>query len=114
MFSLGIEMKKMFFLNLLCRESGLVDQEVAKHMFKVAWMPALATFSLMLENSDDPQLVELCLKGYRLGIRTASLLQMDLEAESFVTSISRFTLLGTMKEMKQKNIEAIKILLDIA
>ena len=63
---------------------------------------------------EDPRLVALCLDGYRFAIRLAGLFQLHTEQEAFVQSLVQFTLLGTAKEMKQKNIDAIKILLTIA
>ena len=39
---------------------------------------------------------------------------MEVEGEAFVNSLASFTLLGTVNEMKPKNIEAIKMLLNIA
>jgi len=66
------------------------------------------------QDVDDEQLVSLCLKGYRIGFQMAVQLGMEVEAETFVNSLAKFTLLGTSKQMRQKNIEAIKVLLDIA
>lgn len=83
-------------------------------MFNVIWGPALGTFSVLLQQLDEARVVALCLDGYRFAIRLAGLFQMNIELDAFVKSLAQFTLLGTAKEMKQKNIDAIKVLLTIA
>ncbi len=85
-------------------------------MFQILWGPAHATFSVLLQLMDDPRLVALCLDGYRFAIRLAGLFRQGTEREAFVASLTQFTLLGQTqaKELKQKNIDAIKILLTIA
>eukprot|EP01083_Nonionella_stella_P173092 595988_1 len=116
------------------------DVEALQPMFSICWLASLATFSVLLEdpsaeillqyyqqsyyqskNADTAdnkysadQLIGLCLNGYRYGIKFASNLGMDVEAESYVNSLAGLTLLGTEKRMQQKNIEAIKTLLKIA
>lgn len=91
-----------------------MDGSISSLMFDTFWLAAIATFSVMLETSDAPKHVKLCLKGYRTCIRLSSELAMDVETEAFVSSLASFTLLGTLKPMKQKNIDAIRMLLDIA
>ena len=39
---------------------------------------------------------------------------MEVESEAFVNSLAGFTLLGSFEQMKWKNLEAIRVLLDIA
>jgi len=90
------------------------DLEALESMFSIVWLAALATFSTLFQESEDDEIIELCLEGYRIGFQMAVQLGMEVEAEAFVNSLASFTLLGTMKQMKQKNIEAIKVLLDIA
>ncbi|ETO24671.1 hypothetical protein RFI_12486, partial [Reticulomyxa filosa] len=115
------------------------DAEALQPMFSICWLASLATFSTLLEDSQasvflnqlqslatghskdvlsmkalSEQLVTLCLNGYRYGIKLASHLSMDVEAESYVNSLAGFTLLGTEKLMDQRNIEAIKTLIEIA
>jgi len=104
----------------------------------------LATFSVLLEESDAKgemdtagsgggatgatggaagapasasthfRTVELCLDGYRHSIRLSSALGLETSRLAFVTSLRKFTLLGSTREMKLKNIEAIKMLLHIS
>lgn len=52
--------------------------------------------------------------SYRYAVRIAAAFDMDTPRVAFVNSLKKFTLLGTTKEMHQKNIDAIKMLLKIA
>ena len=85
-----------------------------KPMFEVAWMPFLAGVSGPLQDSDDMDIVELCLQGFRDAIHIVCLFGLELERNAFVTTLAKFTFLNNLGEMKAKNIEAIKTLLGIA
>ncbi|KAG8732664.1 guanine nucleotide exchange protein for ADP-robosylation factor [Ceratobasidium sp. 423] len=82
-------------------------------MFEVAWMPFIAGISTM-QNTDDMELIVLCLDGFKLAIRIACFFDLELERNAFVTTLAKFTFLNNLGEMKTKNMEAIKALLDVA
>lgn len=88
--------------------------EHVRFMFEVAWMPFLAGISASLQETDDMDAVELCLEGLRSAIRIVCLFDMELERNAFVTTLAKFTFLNNLAEMKPKNVEAIKSLLEIA
>ncbi|KAK4049463.1 guanine nucleotide exchange protein for ADP-robosylation factor [Microbotryomycetes sp. JL221] len=88
--------------------------EHVKPMFEVAWMPILAGVSSPLQISDDMELVTLSLDGFKQAIKIACLFDLELERNAFVTTLSKFTFLNNFGEMKAKNVEAIKTLLDVA
>ncbi|TXT13291.1 hypothetical protein VHUM_00658 [Vanrija humicola] len=88
--------------------------EHVRFMFEVAWMPFLAGLSAQLQETDDMDVVELCLDGLRAAIRIGCIFDMELERNAFVTTLAKFTYLSNLAEMKPKNMEAIKALLDIA
>ena len=105
------------------------DITVCKLMFSSSWYASLATFSVVLETSTINSHIKDCLNGYNACIKLALYLDKHTECEAFVSSLRRFTLLGVhLKDnrrgsgggsggngiMEHKNIEAIKILLDIA
>ncbi|TDL29195.1 Sec7-domain-containing protein [Rickenella mellea] len=83
-------------------------------MFEVAWIPFLAGISGPLQDTDDMEVVELCLDGFKNAIRIVCFFDMELERNAFVTTLAKFTFLNNLGEMKTKNMEAIKALLDIA
>lgn len=86
-------------------------------MFKLAWTPFLAAFSVGLQDCDDPEIAALCLDGIRCAIRIACIFHMTLERDAYVQALARFTLLtanSPMIEMKAKNIDTIKTLIMVA
>ncbi len=88
-----------------------------KPMFKLIWSPLLATFSVGLQDSDDPAITSLCIEGMRCAIRIANIFGLSMEREAFIQALARFTLLtdnSNVSEMKSKNLEAIKTLISVA
>ena len=85
-----------------------------KPMFEVAWIPFLAGLSGPLQDTDNLEIVELCLDGFKNAIRIVCTFDLELERNAFVTTLAKFTFLNNLGEMKTKNMEAIKTLLDVA
>lgn len=85
-----------------------------KPMFEVAWIAFLAGLSGPLQETDDLEIVELCLDGFKSAIRIVCFFDLELERNAFVTTLAKFTFLNNLGEMKTKNMEAIKALLDVA
>lgn len=83
-------------------------------MFEVAWIPFLAGLSGPLQDTDDLEIVELCLDGFKSAIKIVCFFDLELERNAFVTTLAKFTFLNNLGEMKTKNMEAIKTLLDVA
>ncbi|ORX51959.1 Sec7-domain-containing protein [Hesseltinella vesiculosa] len=94
--------------------------EHVRPMFEVAWMAFLAGVSGPLQESDDMETVLLCLEGFKHAIRIICLFHtvqsedMDLQRDAFVTTLTKFTFLSNLNEMKPKNVEAIRTLLEVA
>ena len=103
----GVKGDKPFYLS---QDS---DWQACGAMFEILWYPSLATFSVLLEENESEQLISLCLTGYSCAIRISNALNMDTSRLAFVTSLKKFTLLGSSKEMKAKNISAVQMLLAI-
>lgn len=99
------------------KNSAYVAAQSVEHvrpLFEVACWPYLATLAVLLEMSDENAgTIELCIEGFQHCIRIAARFDMDTERDAFVSSLAKFTYLITLKEMKQKNIECIKALLNI-
>ncbi|KAG0150678.1 hypothetical protein CROQUDRAFT_651889 [Cronartium quercuum f. sp. fusiforme G11] len=83
-------------------------------MFEVVWMPLLAGISDPLQNSDQMDMITLSLNGFKQAIKIVCLFDLELERNAFVTTLAKFTFLNNLGEMKPKNVEAIKTLLDVA
>ena len=45
-------------------------------VYQMAWTPFLAALSLALRDSDNMQMITLCLEGFRCAIRVASIFDM--------------------------------------
>jgi len=82
-------------------------------MFEVAWMSFLAGISGPMQESDNIEIVELCMDGFRNSIRIACVFDLELERNAFVTTLAKFTFLNNWGEMKTKNMEAVRALLDV-
>lgn len=89
-------------------------------MFENTWSANLAVFSVLLEESDDQRITELCIEGFMHAIKISGFYNMDVERDAFVSSLQKFTQItisvgaGPVKEIKPKNLECIRALLNLA
>lgn len=85
------------------------DVVILRFMIEVCWAPMLAAFSVPLDQSDDEFIIALCLEGFRYAIHVTSVMSMKTHRDAFVTSLAKFTSLHSPADIKQKNIDAIKV-----
>lgn len=83
-------------------------------MFQIVWMPILAALSSPMQASEDLDAVRSALEGFTAAIHIICLFDMDLERNAFVSTLSKFTMLSNIGQMRHKHIEAVKCILDIA
>ncbi|KAL8892597.1 MAG: hypothetical protein Q9215_000476 [Flavoplaca cf. flavocitrina] len=83
-------------------------------MFDVSWMSFLSGISGQMQDMQNLENIRLCLDGLRLAIRIACIFDLDTPREAFVTSLAKFTNLSNLSEMMARNVEALKVLLEIA
>ena len=88
-------------------------------MFENTWSANLAVFSVLLEESDDNKITDLCIEGFMHAIKISGFYQMDTERDAFVSSLQKFTQIiisgnGPLREIKEKNLECIRKLLELA
>nr|PNR34997.1 hypothetical protein PHYPA_022896 [Physcomitrium patens] len=88
-------------------------EDLARPMLEAVGWPLLAAFSVTMEDSDNKSRVLLCMEGVRLGIHLTKALGMETMRYAFLTSLVRFTFLHTPREMRSKNVEALKTLLSM-
>jgi hypothetical protein len=114
-------------------ESGLKDEYVTP-MFDVAWGPALAVFSTVIESANgtmgallsiasDREIeaaaenaasaTEVCLSGFRLAIRIAALCGNDTARSAYVHALSNFSLLGTGRLIEHRHMRCVETLLEL-
>ncbi|KAK9274482.1 hypothetical protein L1049_021730 [Liquidambar formosana] len=88
--------------------------ELVRPMVEAVGWPLLATFSVTMEEGDNKPRVVLCMEGFKAGIRITHVLGMDTMRYAFLTSLVRFTFLHAPKEMRSKNVEALRTLLALS
>ncbi|XP_022089529.1 brefeldin A-inhibited guanine nucleotide-exchange protein 1-like isoform X3 [Acanthaster planci] len=97
--------------------TSATHHEHVRPMFKVAWTPFLAAFSVGLQDCDDPEIATHCLDGIRCAVRIACIFRLEMERDAYIQALCRFTLLtanSSITEMKAKNIDTIKTLITVA
>eukprot|EP00871_Galdieria_phlegrea_P002646 jgi/Galph1/3382/GphlegSOOS_G2018.1 len=87
-----------------------------KLMFEVSWCGILAAVSVLLERagSHDGPIVALCTQCFRDALVVASVYGMDTERNALASSLAKFTHLSGISEMRIKNIECIRAILQVA
>lgn len=83
-------------------------------MFNVTWMSFLSAFSSQMQDAQNLDLIRQCLDGFRLAIRIACRFDLETPRVAFVTALAKFTNLSNLKEMMAKNLEALKVLIEVA
>jgi brefeldin A-inhibited guanine nucleotide-exchange protein len=94
--------------------SARSDSAYVRPMFEVAWAPMIGVLSQTLEMAEDADVIALCLEGMQLAIRIACRMDVSTARDTFVNSLARFTTLETVKEMRQKHVDGIKMLISVA
>ncbi|KAJ3313350.1 guanine nucleotide exchange protein for ADP-robosylation factor [Boothiomyces sp. JEL0838] len=84
-----------------------------KPMFEIIWMSVLSGLSTPLQESEDVETIMSALEGVKNATRISCLFDLDLEKQTLLSTLSKFTLLNNIQEMRAKNFEAIKTLLEI-
>jgi brefeldin A-inhibited guanine nucleotide-exchange protein len=70
----------------------------------------LVAFSVPLDKSEDEVVTFQCLEGFRHAVHITAVLCMRTQRDAFLTSLAKFTSLHSAADIKQKNIDAIKVL----
>lgn len=97
--------------------SSFIPATSFKHvgpMFEVTWMSFLSGLSGPVQDTQNLETIRLCMEGMKLAIRIACLFDLETPRVAFVTALARFTNLNNLREMTAKNVEALKILLEVA
>ncbi|KAJ3670258.1 hypothetical protein LUZ60_010582 [Juncus effusus] len=88
--------------------------ELVRPMLEAVGWPLLATFSVTMEEGESKPRVLLCMEGFKAGIHLTRVLGMDTMRYAFLTSLIRFTFLHAPKQLRTKNVEALRTLLSLA
>jgi len=93
---------------------SICPSDVVKPMFDITWGPLIGALSQIMEKAEDDTSIKLCLNGFVYAVRIAAYNDIELAKDTFVTSLAKFTALGSAAEMKTSNIESIRTILSIA
>lgn len=83
-------------------------------MFEVTWMSFLTALSGCAQDSNNLETVRTCMDGLKMSIQLACIFDLESPRQAFVTQMTRFTNLYNLSEMQAKNVEALRVLLDVA
>ncbi|KAE8687589.1 Brefeldin A-inhibited guanine nucleotide-exchange protein 5 [Hibiscus syriacus] len=86
---------------------------LVKPMVEAVGWSLLATFSVTMEEGENRARVVLCMEGFKAGIHITYVLGMDTMRYAFLTSLVRFTFLHAPRDMRSKNVEALRTLLGL-
>lgn len=83
-------------------------------MFDVTWMSFLSSLSGAAQESNDVETIRQCMEGFKLAIRISCFFELETCRIAFVSALAKYTHLNNLSEMKAKNMEALKALLEVA
>ncbi|KAL6412287.1 Protein transport protein SEC7 [Ilyonectria robusta] len=82
-------------------------------MFDVTWMSLFSTLSSQIQKSHNIEVNKLCLEGMKLATRIACLFDLSTAREAFMSALKNTTNLNNPQEILAKNIEALKVILEL-
>jgi brefeldin A-inhibited guanine nucleotide-exchange protein len=72
--------------------------EYIKALFnEIIWSPVIAVLSILLEQSDDPKIQQLCLEGFANCIKLTGYHNMNTERDTFISGLAKFTNLTSLR-----------------
>lgn len=81
-------------------------------MFAVTWMPFCSIFSTNLQVSNDSDVINELIGGMKSALKIACRCNLDQERKTLFDALIKFTLLGSTKEMRAKNIACIQTVIE--
>lgn len=82
-------------------------------MFDVTWMSFFSALSSQLQKAHSIEVSKLCLEGMKLATKIACTFELSTPREAFISALKNTTNLNNPQDMLAKNIEAVKIILDL-
>lgn len=84
-----------------------------EYMFDVTWMSFFSAFSSQMQKAHNLEVNKLCLEGMKQATRIACLFDLATPREAFMSALKNATNLNNPQEILAKNIEALKVILDL-
>ncbi|KAG6016244.1 hypothetical protein E4U54_001915 [Claviceps lovelessii] len=82
-------------------------------MFDVTWMSFFSALSSQIQKTHNIEVSKLCLEGMKLATRIACLFELSTPREAFISALRNTTNLNNPQDMQAKNIEALKVILEL-
>jgi brefeldin A-inhibited guanine nucleotide-exchange protein len=76
------------------------DISTIRPMFENTWSANLAVFSVVLDETEDALIADLCLQGFMHAVRISGHFEIHDVRNAFVSSLSKFTQVSASKEIK--------------
>ena len=98
------------------------DSQAIGPLFESCWSAMFAVFSVLLEEHEDENIINLCIDGFLNSIKICGFYGMDTERNAFVGSLANFTGINSTldtdglikRELTEKNVLFIKALISLA
>lgn len=85
-----------------------------RSIFDTIWMSILASLTQIFKEYDDAEISRVCLEGIKNSIKISCMFDLDYARKSFLGALVQFEHLHSYEEMKEKNVDAIYVMLDLA
>lgn len=82
-------------------------------MFDVTWMSYFSALSNQMQNAQNLEVVRSCLDGMKHATKIACFFDLATPREAFISALRNTSNLNNPSEVLAKNVEALKVLLDL-
>ena len=82
-------------------------------MFDVTWMSFFSALSSQMQKTHNLEVNKLCLEGMKLATQIACFFDLATPREAFISALKNTTNLNNPREIQAKNVEALKVLLEL-
>jgi brefeldin A-inhibited guanine nucleotide-exchange protein len=82
-------------------------------MFGVTWMSFFSALSNQMQKTHNLEVSKSCLEGMRLATKIACLFELSTPRQAFISALKNATNLNNPQDMQAKNIEALRVILDL-
>ncbi|KDN72250.1 putative Sec7 domain-containing protein [Colletotrichum sublineola] len=82
-------------------------------MFDVTWMSYFSALSSQMQKTQNLDINKLCLEGMKLATKIACVFDLSTAREAFISALKNTTNLNNPQEMLAKNVEALKVILEL-
>lgn len=95
-------------------ENGVIENKYVKPMYEITWPPVIGVISYVIESLDDNTLIMSAISIFQKSIALAGRLDISVARNTFINTLAKFTTLDTIREMHEKNILCIRLLIELA